>query len=55
MVVTVRSQSLLTIARRVDANIPNHRDPEAFHAEKSDIVRELRNLARTGHAGETDD
>ena len=48
------AHALLTIARRVDANIPNHRDPEAFHAEKSDIVRELRNLARTGHAGEAD-
>lgn len=26
---------------------PSHRDPEAFHVSKSEIVAELRRLART--------
>jgi hypothetical protein len=40
-----RPQRLQELASRVERNIPNHRDPEAFHVEKSEIARELRRLA----------
>lgn len=38
--------ALQRLADRVDRNVPRHGDPEAFHEEKSDIVGELRKLAR---------
>ncbi len=41
---------LLDIARRVDRNVPDHVRPEDFHAEKSEIVNDLRRLAREGEA-----
>lgn len=34
------------LADRVGRLRPSHRDPEAFHVEKSEIERELRRLAR---------
>lgn len=34
------------LARRVDRNVPRRHDPEAFHAEKSEIAADLRRLAR---------
>lgn len=41
------AEKLRDLARRVDRNIPSHYDPEAFHAEKSEIAHALRNLARS--------
>lgn len=38
---------LLEIARRVDHNIPSRHDPERFHSEKSQLVHDLRTLARS--------
>jgi hypothetical protein len=40
------SERLLEIARRIDRNVPDRRDPERFHADKSAIVDELRRAAR---------
>lgn len=34
------------LSRRVSRLIPSRHDPEAYHAEKSEIVFELRQLAR---------
>jgi hypothetical protein len=39
-------QKLRALAERVERNVPNHTDPEAFHAEKSEIVSELREVSR---------
>lgn len=36
---------LAALARRVERLAPSHRDPEAFHAEKSEIAAELRQAA----------
>ena len=36
---------LAELARRVDRLRLSHRDPEAFHVEKSEIAAELRRLA----------
>lgn len=41
---------LRDLASRVDRNLPDHRDPQRFHAEKSEIVNDLRRLAREGEA-----
>jgi hypothetical protein len=46
--VTVASL-LRDIAKRVDRNVPSHRDPDAFHAEKSEIASDLRQLADRMH------
>ena len=35
------------LASRVARLIPSRRDPEAFHAEKSEIAHDLRQLADT--------
>lgn len=40
------AEKLRDLAKRVDRNVPNHIDPEAFHAEKSEIVSELREVSR---------
>lgn len=37
---------LKDMAKRVKNNVPNHRDPAAFHSEKSEIVDALKSLAR---------
>lgn len=37
---------LAALARRVERLAPSHRDPEAFHIEKSEIVAELRQADR---------
>jgi hypothetical protein len=34
------------LARRVDRNVQSHRDPEAFHVEKNEIVCQLRRVAK---------
>lgn len=39
------SSALLDLSRRVARLSPSHRDPEAFHEEKSDIAHALRRLA----------
>ena len=36
---------LSELAARVVRNVPDHRDPEAWHAEKSDIAHQLRRIA----------
>lgn len=48
----VLPEILRKLAARVDRNIPNYRDPEAFHVEKSEIAGELRRLA-DGEIGST--
>ena len=40
-----RSERLEELARRVARLRPSHRDPEAFHVEKSELAHELRRLA----------
>lgn len=46
----MNSESLSSLANsladRVDRNVPHHGNPERFHEEKSDIVHQLRNMAR---------
>ena len=37
--------ALRDLAARVERNVPHHRDPERFHAEKSEIAAALRRLA----------
>lgn len=37
---------LLELAKRVERNLPSHLDPERFHAEKSEIVSELKKVSR---------
>lgn len=41
---------LSDLASRVRRLVPSHRDPESFHAEKSEIEHELRRLARKAEA-----
>ena len=38
--------AILELAQRVRRLSPHHRDPERFHLEKDEIVRDLRTLAR---------
>lgn len=38
--------TLIVLADRLRRLSPSHRDPESFHADKSEIERELRRLAR---------
>ncbi|MGC9271752.1 hypothetical protein [Acidiphilium sp.] len=42
-----REIPLLDLARRVQRLSPDRRDPERYHAEKSEIAAELRRLAST--------
>lgn len=39
------SERLAELAKRVATNEPDHRDPEKFHAEKSEIAHQLRKIA----------
>lgn len=39
-------ERLRDLARRVERNVPNPRDPERYHTEKSEIVHELEELAQ---------
>lgn len=41
------AERLRELASRVDRNLPSRHDPEAFHAEKSEISHALRKLARS--------
>ena len=41
------AERLQDLAKRVEVNIPSRHDPEAFHAEKSEIAHDLRRLARS--------
>ena len=43
-------ERLRDLAARVERNVPQHRDPHAFHAEKSEIASELRRLANAAAA-----
>ena len=40
------AETLRQIALRVARNEPQHRDPERFHAEKSDIAHQIRTVAK---------
>mgnify|MGYP006372044071 CR=1 FL=1 len=42
---------LVALANRVAINLPDHRNPEKFHAEKSEIVAELKRIAREADGG----
>ncbi len=42
----ITSDDVMRLAERVGRLSPSHRDPERFHADKSQIVSELRRLAR---------
>jgi hypothetical protein len=44
------AEVLHDLARRLERLSPSHRDPFAFHAEKSEIAHELRRLASDGAA-----
>lgn len=39
------AEDLETLAARLRQLVPSHRDPEAFHVAKSDLVDALRRLA----------
>lgn len=41
------AERLFELAQRVDRNLPSRHNPEAFHAEKSEIVHDLRRIARS--------
>lgn len=41
---------LSRLAAKVERLTPSHRDPERFHEEKSEVVAELRRLARERRA-----
>lgn len=41
------------LARRVDRNVPRRSDPEEFHAEKSEIVQQLRRIANEAQHGKS--
>lgn len=41
------AEVLETIAQRLRCLGPDHRDPHRFHEQKSEIVAELRRLARS--------
>lgn len=43
--------TLRLIADRVRRLSPSHRDPERFHADKSEIEADLRRLANGGEHG----
>lgn len=50
-VIAHRSCRLDKLARRVERLSPHHRWPERFHEDKSDIVAELRQIAREVRRG----
>lgn len=40
------SDKLADLAKRVVVNVPDRRNPEAWHVEKSQIAHELRRIAK---------
>lgn len=40
------ADKLADLAKRVVVNVPDRRMPEQFHAEKSDIAHQLRQVAK---------
>lgn len=46
MPATTAPETLEHLARQVARLVPDRRDPERFHIEKSEVVAELRKLAR---------
>jgi hypothetical protein len=40
------ADKLAALAKRVVVNVPDRRNPEAWHAEKSEIAHELRRIAK---------
>lgn len=45
------SDKLAELAKRVVCNVPDRRNPEAWHAEKSEIAHELRRIAKEAENG----
>jgi hypothetical protein len=43
---TDRAEQLRDLARRVDRLVPDRREPDRFHEDKSEIAGDLRRLAR---------
>lgn len=43
---TSLTKALVDIARRIEINVPRHGNPELFHVEKSEIVADLKRIAR---------
>lgn len=39
-------REFLDLARRVDANVADRRNPDRFHEEKSEIVEKLKQLSK---------
>lgn len=48
--ITDSQHTLSQLAVKVARLSPSHRDPERFHVEKSEVVAELRRLARERRA-----
>jgi hypothetical protein len=46
-----KASDVLDLARRVRRLVPDHRDPERFHLDKSEIAGELHRLALTLERG----
>ncbi|UFN48912.1 hypothetical protein LPC08_23430 [Roseomonas sp. OT10] len=46
LAVQLPSSTLEALAERVSRLSPSHRDPHRFHEDKSEVVAELRRLAR---------
>lgn len=40
------SEHLKAIAKEVDRNVPDRRDPESFHVKKSEIANRLNKIAK---------
>jgi hypothetical protein len=40
------AEEIKLIAKRVDRNVPSHRDPEDFHSQKSQISEDLKAIAK---------
>lgn len=40
------AEAIRSLAAKVARLAPDHRDPERFHIDKSEVVAELRRLAR---------
>jgi hypothetical protein len=40
------ADKLAALAKRVVVNVPDRRNPEQFHVEKSQIAHELRRIAK---------
>lgn len=42
---------LKSLIRRIDRNLPQHKNPDAFHIEKSEIVEDMEKLVKRMEGG----